>query len=160
MTALTPIHTLLQIPRLIGFYFPEATFAWFITFQTIFVLYGHYMSYVYSRFPQKVHAPAFKLLSPHLLQVLTMNSNSVSIFMVVCNIELHVAFSFFFYFKFLFLLYFALQYCIVFAIHWHESATGVHEFPILNPSPTSHPISSLWIFPMHQPQASCILYRT
>ena len=62
--------------------------------------------------------------------------------------------------KILFLLYFALQYCIGFAIHWHESAMGVHEFPILNPPPTSHPISSLWIIPVHQPQASCILYRT
>ena len=62
--------------------------------------------------------------------------------------------------KKLFLLYFALQCRIGFAIHWHESATGVHEFPILNPPPTSHPISSLWIIPMHQPQASCILYRT
>ena len=28
---------------------------------------------------------------------------------------------------FLFLLYFVLQYCIGFAIHWHESAMGVHE---------------------------------
>ena len=28
------------------------------------------------------------------------------------------------------------------------------------PPPTSHPISSLWIIPVHQPQASRILYRT
>ena len=44
-----------------------------------------------------------------------------------------------FFFKFLFLLYFTLQYCIGFAIHWHESTTGVQAFLNMNPPPTSLP---------------------
>ena len=58
------------------------------------------------------------------------------------NLWLQIRFIHFLFLNFLF--YFTLQYCIGFAIHWHESATGVHEFPNMNPPPTSHPISSLW----------------
>ena len=61
---------------------------------------------------------------------------------------------------FLFLFYFlTLQYCIGFAIYQHESAIGIHMFPILNPPPSSLPGPSLWVLPVYQPQATSIVHR-
>ena len=68
-------------------------------------------------------------------------------------------FNFILFFKILFQ-FLTLQYCIGFAIHQNEFITSIYVFPILNPPPSSLPIPSFWVVPLHKPQASSIAHQT
>ena len=61
------------------------------------------------------------------------------------------------FFNFILFLNFTILYWS--AIYRNESATGIHVFPIVIPPPSSLSIPSLWVVPVHQPQASSIVHR-
>ena len=92
------------------------------------------------------------------LSSLILSSKWSALFPMLSN-SFFIFFCFYFY-LFYYYYFLILQYYIGFAIYQHESATGIHVSHILNPPPSSLPIPSLWVIPVHQPQASSIVHRT
>jgi len=118
------------------------------------------------------------------VQIKTVSCKSRMFFVLCIALMFSGKVLFLFYFVLFYFIFFTLQYCISFAVHQHESATGVHMFPILNllpppslyhPSGSSqctspeHPVSCidldwwfishmmLYMFQCHSPKSSHLL---
>ena len=96
-------------------------------------------------------------MCPGVTFILTMYFSYSFVFFSFLILQLKIFILFFIYFNWRLI---TLQYCSGFAIHWHDSAMGVHVFPVLSPTPTSHPIPSLWVIPVYQLWAPCLMHWT
>ena len=75
---------------------------------------------------------------------------TLSLLVLLHTVIRRLCLSLFYFVFFLILFYFyTLQYCISFAKYRNESTTDIPVFLILNPPPSSLPIPSLWVVPVH-----------
>ena len=88
-----------------------------------------------------------------------MTTNDTVCYFYKCR---YVQSQFYFFFLYFFKFYFIFKlYNIVLVLPNIEmNPPQVYMFPILSPPPTSPPIPSLCVVPVHQPQASSIVHRT
>ena len=103
------------------------------------------------RFKRSLCAPGWSKGSTHCIHLSSMfcHYDKVGFISVDGKIEEHT------FFLILFLLVGGQSLhniAVGFVIHWHESAMGLHVFPIPIPPPTSHSTRFLWVFPVHQAQ--------